>query len=217
MANNPEKEEKEKKRGGLCFVVIFCLLFLVAGFSVVIYLRLSATPIALTDFESGDEGWLVMGDAQGDSNLPTHQASGGNPGAYMEAVDDAVGGVWYWAAPESFRRKVAETWTAKRQRRSVLTFDLRQSDPSNPFDDEDVILSDGETTLFFSHGSPPATDWTSYRVPLSNAGDWTREPTGEPATTDEMNRVMSNLEKLWIRGEFRTGPDTGGIDNIRIR
>lgn len=213
---------RERKAGRFscgCWFSLACLgVFAVVLFLCISHFRIFDAPLAVENFDSEENGWLVMGDAQGDSNQPTWQESGGNPGGYMEAVDDAVGGVWYWAAPESFRQTVSQAWKAEGGRsRAVLTFDLRQSDRKNPFEKEDVIISDGDLTLSYLHNSPPELNWTSYQVPLAVTAGWKNEATGEPASDEEMTEVLQNLEKLWIRGEFRTGPDTGGLDNVVVR
>lgn len=31
-----------------------------------------------------------------------------------------------------------------------------------------------------------------------------------------MRNVLSNVTEFWIRGEFQTGADEGGLDNVRI-
>ncbi len=96
-------------------------------------------------------------------------------------------------------------------------FDLKQSDLSAPFDAADVILSDGEATLYFNHAQPPGIEWTSFKIPLDASAGWLHQDTDKAAGPDKLNQVLSRLTKLWIRGEFRTGDDTGGLDNVAIR
>ncbi|MEM9016585.1 MAG: laminin B domain-containing protein [Verrucomicrobiota bacterium] len=217
--SEPSQKQKKEKRGCGCLVVLLSTCFLV----VIILtwcawsLRWFVEPVVSETFEAGDSGWLVMGDAQGESDQPTYEVEGGNPGAYMSAVDDAVGGVWYWAAPELFREAVATSWAEKGSSRAVLRFDLKQSSLENPFDAPDVILEGAGLELHFQHENPPGLDWTSFRVPLRPSAGWVRKTGGKPATKEELAAVLGELEKLWIRGEFRTGNDSGGIDNIVIR
>jgi len=217
-----EQKKSDKNKGipcGFLFTGICFLIFFVVITVCVVQFRIFDPPIAVENFDGEEEGgWLVVGDAQGESKLPAIQKSGGNPGGYMEAVDDAVGGVWYWAAPESFRKTVSGRWSSGDGRsRASLTFDLKQSAVDSSFEDEDVILSDGTLSLFFKHDRAPETGWTSYQIPLAVSSGWINEETGEAASEEEMEKVLGKLEKLWIRGEFRTGPDTGGIDNVVIR
>lgn len=214
--------ENPPKRRGSCgciatLLVLVCLVAVVVIYLGFLHFRWFVSPIAIETFERGDTGWLVVGDAQGESDKPTHETEGGNPGAHMSAVDDAVGGVWFWSAPDSFLDAITGKWRERGSPGAILTFDLKQSDTSNPFEDRDVVLASGDLELTFRHESPPATEWTSYRVPLKPSAGWINAATNEPATTEEMIAVLSGLDRLWIRGEFRTGEDTGGIDNISIR
>ncbi len=220
--NADESNNRGKKRNlpcGFLFTGVCFLIFIVVIFLCIFQFRIFDSPIAVENFDGEEEGgWLVLGDAQGESEFPTLQKTGGNPGGYMEAVDDAVGGVWYWAAPETFRKAVSDRWSSGDGRsRAALTFDLRQSALDSPFEDEDVIFSNGTLSLSFNHNRPPEIGWTSYKVSLDVSKGWVNDEFGEAASEEEMEKVLGNLEKLWIRGEFRTGPDTGGIDNVIIR
>lgn len=210
-------EQKSRKGCGCLFAILACLFFPTVIFLIaVFYFRLAAPVLVEETFEAGDTGWLVVGDAQGESDKPTYQEEGGNPGAYMSAVDNAVGGVWFWSAPESFLATLQDSWTDRGSLRAWLLFDLMQSDTSEPFEDKDVLLGAGDLELHYRHAKPPGTEWTPYRIPL-RPEKWINPATDAPATPEEMNQVLSGLDRLWIRGEFRTGPDTGGIDNIRVR
>jgi len=217
--SEPEAET-EKKKGCGCFVPVF--LFICSIILVLIYglyfLRWFANPMVEETIESGDTGWLVIGDAQRESNKPTHRPEGGNPGAHMMAVDDAVGGVWYWAAPEEFLQTLTSAWATQGTLDAKLSFDLKQSIQGNPnpFDSSDIILSNGKTEVYFMHARQPGSDWTSFRVPL-DPSKWRHSETDEAVSEEEMNAVLSQLNKLWIRGEFHTGKDNGGIDNVSIR
>jgi len=213
------ESQSDSRKGCGCLFAIASVLCLLVSLIVILFFhfRIQAPVLAEETFEEGDTGWIVVGDAQGESDKPTYETEGGNPGAYMSAIDDAVGGVWFWSAPDSFLHQVTAAWAERGSLRAVLTFDLKQSDLSSPFEDKDVVLAAGQRRLHYRHAEPPGLDWTSYRVPLRPAAGWTNAETGEPATAEEMQEVVSALDTLWIRGEFRTGDDVGGIDNIRIR
>ncbi|MDZ7687312.1 MAG: laminin B domain-containing protein [Halobacteriales archaeon] len=165
-------------------------------------------------FDEGTEGWTVVGDAQSGQVEPTHVAEGGNPGGYLRATDDVAGGVWYWNASDAYLGDISS------YSGGTLSFDLNQSATDSQFDAQDVILESGDTRLghdFGNSSTHPGTDWTSYEVSLSaEAEGWTNRGTEEPATQDEFENVLSELDALWIRGEYRTGSDTGGIDNVEL-
>lgn len=53
-----------------------------------------------------------------------------------------------------------------------------------------------------------------HEIPLVGGDPWISENTGSAATDSEMVNVLSNLSGLQIRGEFRSGSDSSGIDNV---
>ncbi|MBM7845110.1 laminin B domain-containing protein [Herpetosiphon giganteus] len=171
-----------------------------------------ATPSARgnisSTFAAGHEGWQVVGDAQDGASIPDWHSSGGNPSGFIMVEDDVAGGTWYWQAPDHFLGNRVLAY------QTDLTFDLRQSETDNQFDAADVILIGNDITLEFDTAVNPATTWTSYRVPLDEQAGWIIQATGIAPTASEMQSVLSNLTTLWIRGEFRDGPDTGGLDNV---
>jgi alkaline phosphatase D len=165
-------------------------------------------------FDEGTEGWTVVGDAQSGQVEPTHVAEGGNPGGYLRATDDVTGGVWYWNASDAYLGdKSAYSG-------GTLSFDLNQSATDGQFNAQDVILDGGDSRLGYDFGNTsthPGTDWTSYEVSLSTEADgWTNRSTDEPLTQEEFENVLSDLNELWIRGEYRDGGDVGGIDNVEL-
>ncbi|MGH7453962.1 MAG: laminin B domain-containing protein, partial [bacterium] len=160
-------------------------------------------------FDSGNEGWVVAGDAQGGSVTPDYFASGGNPGGYISARDDVTGGVWYWQAPAKFLGNVSCSYGG------VLSFDLRQSSTTSQFNAADIILQSSGLTLVFNTPNNPGTAWTSYSILLSETAGWRKTTlTGPPPTQTEMMAVLSSLQKLQIRGEYRSGADRGDLDNV---
>jgi len=158
-------------------------------------------------FDDGVQGWTVTGDAQDGSVAPTHNAEGGESGGYLSAADDVAGGVWFWAAPDRYLGEKSD------YEGGTLSFALTQSATDSGFEARDVVLASGSTELAYRFDSPPGTDWTVYEVGLSPAG-WTNSETGDPATDEELQLVLGNVETLWIRGEYRTGSDTGGLDSV---
>lgn len=165
---------------------------------------------AQSSFDSDDEGWRVLGEAHGDSAVPTYQSTGGNPGGYIEVVDNATGSTWYWDAPEHYLGDQSCAYSG------TLRFDLRQSSTDNQFDDDDIVLEGGGLTLVYNTAENPGTDWTSYSIPLNETAGWSNAATAEPATQQEMQAVLTDLTALRIRGEFVDGADVGGLDNVSL-
>lgn len=162
-------------------------------------------PIAISTFDADRDGWTVQGDAPA---TPNWVSTGGNPGGYIMSTDDTVGGIWYWEAPFQYLGDVTAAFDG------TLSYDLRQSDISEPFDSSDVILSNGIITISLDH-SHPGTEWTSYLVPLNSTANWRLGDENGPIASDQdIFTVLGNLQSLRIRGEYRVGPDFGGLDNV---
>ena len=160
-------------------------------------------------FDSGDEGWLILGDAQGGRGEPDFVASGGNPGGYVSADDDVQGGTWFFQAPVAHRGNFSGALGR------TLTFDLKQSTLSSQFDGIDVSLTGGGITIVADAGSNPGLDWTSYSIALDTSAGWTLNSLGgTPATQADILAVLTDLNDMLIRGEYVSGADTGGLDNV---
>ena len=167
-----------------------------------------------TDFEDEDDaGWQLFGDATAAEAQVV--STGGNPGAYLEGVDTATGGIWYFDAPASFlgdRSAFAG---------GSLAYDLQQS-PDGTLVRDDIVLEGAGTTLVYRYGSvadfPDVTpDWSEYDIALDPSAGWTvGSSSGSAATPTEIASVLGDLTALRIRGEFVNGNDTGGLDNPRL-
>lgn len=84
----------------------------------------------------------------------------------------------------------------------------------------DIALMSGETTLvyeFRGENSKPETEWTSFEVPLSAEADWINLDSQDPfATEEEYRTVLSDIERLRIRGEYRSGSDESRLDSVTL-
>lgn len=155
-------------------------------------------------FDTGLEGWSFIADVR----EFRYVADGGNPGGYAEAVDFTTGEVWYWVAPATYLGDRADFHGG------TLSFDLRQSSLSSQFDADDVILIGGGLTLALNI-SHPDTDWTPYTLFLDARSDWRIGTEDGPVATDaEILMVLGDLQAMHIRGEYISGSDTGGLDNV---
>jgi hypothetical protein len=100
----------------------------------------------------------------------------------------------------------------------MLTFDLVWSETSlsDYKDGDDVVLRGAGHTLVAMLPEVPGTSWTSYSMPLSTAGGWVHQGTDRLATAAEIQAVRTSVQEFMIRGEFRSGPEQGGLDNVRF-
>jgi hypothetical protein len=192
-----------KKKSIYFFIVLVILL-------IIIFLLLKCRQNnVFSYFEKNDEGWKVVGDVKNALSIPDYHATGGNPGGFLSATDEATGGVWYWKAPEKFLGSKGGALNKK------LSFDLLQSDLNNQFDEPDVILESNDFILVYTLPSHPKTTWTSFSILFSADAGWKKDsPAGSPASEDDLKKVLSKLTNLKIRGEFINGPDVGSIDNV---
>ncbi len=155
-------------------------------------------------FDTGLDGWSFIADVQ----TFTWQPTGGNSGGYAEAVDFASGQIWYWVAPSAYLGDKSAFYDG------TLSFDLQQSPYVGTLDYDDIVLTGGGLTIVLEI-APPGTDWTSYSFTLSTSDDWrVGSQSGAVATEAEIRQVLANLESLHIRGEYISGGDTGGLDNV---
>ena len=173
--------------------VLSVLLLTLAGQATVI--------VASSDFSSGIDGWLVSGDST--SATPVY-----NPAGYITADDDTTGGTWYWEAPAKFLGDRSLSYG------ETLSFELRQSNTSSQFNNSDVILEGATISLHYNHSPNPGTTFTPYSIPLTEAGWFVGSLSGAAATQGQFQAVLADLDGLRIRGEFRSGPDTGALDNV---
>ena len=167
-------------------------------------------------FQGGNEGWQVVQDGT-KTDLTTHSSEaaysssdGDGKDGYITARDEVGHAAWYWRAPGRFLGDASFAYGR------TLEFDLKQTLTDAPFDGPDVILigQDGQRLIYRKPGDNPGKEWTNYRVPLRESGDWRVDPGGSPVTSEQFIGVLSTLEELLIRGEFRTGDDTSSLDNV---
>lgn len=186
----------------------YCTAFTMI-FTISLGLTYSLPGDIVSSFDVGDEGWQLVGDST--SSTPDFLATGGNPGGYVEGDDSVDGGIWYWMAPSMFMGNQIAAYDQE------LSFDLTQSNTSNPLDYEDVLISGGGLTIAYDTLLNPSQTWTSYSIELNDTAGWTiNDLNGVNATAGQIQQVLSNITNLRIRGEFHRGPDTGGLDNVRL-
>ena len=189
-------------------IVIYVGVVLVIVVFIILYKSCQKNTIA-SYFEQDNEGWIVVGDAQEGSAKPDYHNNQGNSGGYISAEDNATGGHWFWCAPEKFLGNRSSSYGKK------ITFSLKQSSTDNQFDAEDVILFGDEKKIVFYTSMNPDITWTEYSVALAEEAGWKyNNSSGDVVSKEDFNKILSNLTAIHIRGEFVSGEDTGGLDNV---
>lgn len=161
--------------------------------------------LVVCDFSSSPEGWQVAGDT-GPGKLAFH-ASGGRSGGYISYTDDAVGETWYFQAPAGVLKNLAAAEGGR------LEYRLKVDIADGAFPDDDVVIVGPAGRLSYRFDHSPGTDWTDFSVALAASANW-RWNWNARATQEQIHAVLSQPLRLEIRGEFRTGDDTGGMDDF---
>lgn len=160
--------------------------------------------LAQSTFDADDEGWVTIGDS-----LPIQfNQTGGHPGGYVNGQDQSLGETWYFRAPAKF---LGTRSTAYGQ---TLTYDLIASAIPDDRNSADVILRSGSLTLLYYGVHLPSTGWSHFSVPLKPGKNWIVGDTRRKASAKQFKQVLANLQEMDIRGEYITGPDTEGLDNV---
>jgi hypothetical protein len=167
----------------------------------------------VTTFDTDAAGWRVMGDSASTNQTrrgrPDYHAEGGNPGGYISATDNASGATWYWKAPAAYRGDKAAYYGG------TLSMDLRQSSRKEQGDNVDLVLQGRHRSLVYDWAENPGTDWTHYAVTLDETEAWyVDDLSGRRATREDVQHTLREVEHLLICGEYETGVDTGGLDNV---
>ncbi|HEY8241653.1 MAG TPA: laminin B domain-containing protein [Kiritimatiellia bacterium] len=183
-----------------------------------------ANVYAVSTFDAGDEGW----ETTWDSNfvLSQWQPVGGNPDGYLSGVDANHGVAWYYHAPDEFEGDMTAFYGG------TLDFDLIVNTQNNIITEDiaDVAIFGNGVTLLHSTAYNPGVAWTHYSVALDPSAPWYAVVGDVPidqlrtyemsslliATEAQMLQVFSDVNDLYIRGEYSHGPDQGGLDNAII-
>lgn len=159
-------------------------------------------------FDSSEEGWR-KGGRNSNATIWTiltqpsaHGAIEGNPPGSITINDEEA--TAYWFSPESW----AGDWRGRRS----LSFDLKIIDGTD-------VLPAGDMLRIFSQAGtltqtiataqlPVPGAWVGYEFELSAAAFGVSE--------DLYQRVMRDVSRVGIRSEWISGPETEGLDNVRI-
>ena len=163
------------------------------------------------EFTDSAEEWRISTDSGAADAI--FNPNGGNPGACISGVDEALGETWYFRAPTAVLRQLAAA------ENGAITFSLKQStNVDGGFLDDDVVITGtaGRIGYRFRSGSAPGTSWKDFSVRLSADEGW-RWNWGPPATQIQIRSVLAAPLSLEIRGEYVTGEDEGSLDNFALK
>ncbi|MBV1863352.1 MAG: hypothetical protein KUG74_02860 [Rhodobacteraceae bacterium] len=161
-------------------------------------------------FNKGGEGWGFINDVR---EFRTPASGGVNDSGYLEVVDQASGAVMYYVAPQEYLDSKGGFYGGK------LSYSMTLNDTSSPFTAADVIISGANgNTMHFTGDISPNTEWNNFSVRLSIASDWRLgSDSGTVATKAEIQAILDDILAMEIRGEFRVGGETVGMDNVILK
>ncbi|MCS7035483.1 MAG: laminin B domain-containing protein [Saprospiraceae bacterium] len=181
--------------------------------TVIVALLLSGGLPALAQhstFDTDNEGWGAVGDPV--SSVAIWIPTGGNPGGHIRVTDAATGDLWYFSAPLKFRGNKCGAY-GRYLRWEQYASDTSQISPigGRP----DVVLIGGGLTLTYDLTYSPQKTWTPFEVLLREDAGWRLNNLNGPTPTPaEFRAALANISALRIRGEYFTGADFGGLDNV---
>jgi gliding motility-associated-like protein len=167
-----------------------------------------------SSFDTDTEEWTALDSNTG--STPAYQATGGNPGGFIQVFDGVGGTATFYVAPAKFLGNKSAYYGG------TLKFDLQVSITPNS-STAGVRLVGGGITLvklltpeFNLPAVAPA--WTTYTLRLDESVAWrVASTTGPLATAAQIQTVLTDLTELAINGEYSTtGADGGGLDNVSL-
>ena len=189
---------------------------------------MSALPVkepVLSQFEGGTlEGWTAVlrsdkklfgTESLGGPDDLVWQPSGGNAGAYME-VANTFDSPWF-VAPASYLGDQSDKMGGR------IEYAIRQVTGGNldAFANRDEVALVGDGLQLVADSTPPPDNgaWSREAVDLT-AANWSVMEDGgstlRDASEDELLSVLSDLDGLYIRGGFKAGTNTLGLDEVRL-
>ncbi len=156
--------------------------------SATVYTTLSST------FDSGMEDWRPYDDV-----TLSHMPTNGNPGGYLHGVD--------WADGRSYRFASPFDWAGDWRAFTTLDFDLTIVQGSTGLTGDTLWIRGGNgQTLIWDGPDPEVGKWNRYRVYLT--------PSTFGVDQAAFDAVMAHVTEILILGEYRSGSEQEGLDNV---
>ena len=163
-------------------------------------------PMAIvSSFDADTEGWSTRKDAR-DFRW---ESTGGNPGGFIAADDIGSGSYWRFAASDAYLGDLSAYYG------QTLSYQLKQLGTVGTVTNQDDVEITGDViTLTYRFNNAPEGEWTTFSVELAEGVGWM--VSNSPATEAQIRTVLENVTELSIRGEYRAGSDSCGLDNVRL-
>jgi hypothetical protein len=180
---------------------------------------LADPPTAGSDFESCAESWFWV-DLEQDGPYPiiygsgpvTWQATGGNPGGCISAVDPS-GEAFFFGAPGRFLGDKSVAYGGN------LAFDMMATGTGSGWDfiPEIVLVGGGMSVVANFNIVSLTPSWQSFSLPLSEPGWKYNDPdTGAPVTQADFQAVLADLQQMYICADYVPGNEITYLDNVSM-
>ncbi len=181
---------------------------LAAAFAFALPMAHASASSIVEDFNNtsaGANGWTAVDHSTGDYHSQ-YSATGGKTGGYLQGYEnDPLGGTGYFIAPTAS----AFHGNLSAYAGGTLSWDIKVFDGAEYFDDKDIMISgNGKTVSLSTHLNPvgaPGDGWFTYSVGLTSANFGT-----------DLATVLSNVSDFELRGEFISGTEVEGLDNVTL-
>lgn len=161
----------------------------------------------VSDFNAGGENWSFLNDVKSFKHSKTDGVTGG----YLKAVDSVSGLTMYFAAPDEFEGEKGGFFGG------TFSFFMKAEGTgfSSSISRSVVIRGANDTYITWAMEAAPGEDWTRYQAHLDETGGW-EFGLGVRATDDQIKAILDDILSIEIRGEFIYGPETVGLDNVKL-
>ncbi len=155
-------------------------------------------PARSTTFDADAEGWW-----HGDTGIALSWIeTGGNPGGYLQGTDGGTEDYWHYHSPE--------TWIGDWRHYSRVSFDHKiiSGTAATTWNQDTFQIRGANNQTLGWQGPLSSNAWTHFEVELS--------PSLFGVTQQEYDAVMANVVALRIRGEYVSGGEIEGLDNVML-
>ena len=131
-------------------------------------------------------------------------SSGGNPGGFLEGIEtNPAGGKVTYIAPSTWNGN----WNSYIG--GTLSYDIKIISGTSYFQDVDVYIYSGSSYISYTNSNLAYwSGWKTFSIPLTQAAF---------GNNPNFNSVMFSVTGLSIRGEYITGAEEEGLDNVIVK
>lgn len=181
---------------------------------VIAALAVTARADLVYTFDTDLQGWTSIND----TSSFVWDGTIGNPGGAARGVDRVAGDIWFFAAPTADLGVLGSLYGR------TVSYDVRGITGNQTSIDPlaDVMIWSGSTRIGINVDVQPVNgQWTSWTVSVDAAAGWKScnsngVLSGANLTESEIRAVLDNVTGLFIRGEYTSGSDSLGLDNVVI-